>query len=165
VCFKFTTKCTQCDIGMAKKSPKNNSRCAQCRAQKKLLNLTDSATGKEAQSWEELHAVKVANFDKINDEAELDRQLSRDSEQRRMAFDLGLIRPFLLLVSMHPAMRHEVGCLLGFSLVTLPGYGDPHFEAHHVLMRGKQQGLVGRASGVYVSLSLPPSLSLSLSRE
>ena len=45
----------------------------------------------------------------------------------------GMIRPFLLLVSMDYATRNQVASLLGFSLFNQPYVGDPHIEAWDII--------------------------------
>merc|ERR1712137_98449 len=95
------------------------------------------------------------NFDSLSESAEMgyapdsewmfrtltvesiDEQLSRDSEEKQKAFDLGMIRPFLYLVSMHPIMRIQIGDLLGVKLIDLAGKEewsrDPHAQALLIL--------------------------------
>jgi len=50
-------------------------------------------------------------------------------------FELGLIRPFLLLVSMHPEVRLSYAQLLEVPIWEMDGFGDPHFEAYAMLVR------------------------------
>ena len=57
-------------------------------------------------------------------------ELSRDSEQKRTAYEKGMIRPFMYLVSMHPIMRVQIADLLGIKLFDLEGNEDWSHDAH-----------------------------------
>lgn len=63
----------------------------------------------------------------------IEEQLERNSEEKQKAYELGLIRPFLYLVSMHPIMRIQIGDLLGIKLIDLEENEkwshDPHAQA------------------------------------
>ena len=69
---------------------------------------------------------------------------------------VGLIRPFLLLVSMHPAMRCQIGMLLGWCGITRPSYGKPHQEAWDILASS-----FPTSHHPFVSLALSSLTSLS----
>lgn len=60
-------------------------------------------------------------------------QLLRDSREKKAALKAGMIRPFLFLVSMHPAQRNRMSNLLGWSLVADPTFGDAHKEAWEII--------------------------------
>ena len=49
--------------------------------------------------------------------------MEQGSNERAQAWDQGMIRPFLLMVSMHPAVRHTIACMLGVDLITSPVFG------------------------------------------
>jgi len=75
-------------------------------------------------------------------------ELKRDSRWRRRAVEQGMLRPFLLLVSMSPSVRLQVASLLGWAYVTEPYFGDPHEEAGHILFDSIQ----GLQTRVYTPL-------------
>eukprot|EP01103_Thecamoeba_quadrilineata_P007654 TRINITY_DN17500_c0_g1_i1.p1 TRINITY_DN17500_c0_g1~~TRINITY_DN17500_c0_g1_i1.p1 ORF type:complete len:614 (-),score=138.18 TRINITY_DN17500_c0_g1_i1:128-1969(-) len=71
--------------------------------------------------------------------------LTRRSTWRRRAYEAGMMRPFLLLVSMDAVTRHHVARLLGLTLANSKlSDGDPHAEAFKIIFR-KTIGLKGRA--------------------
>ena len=77
------------------------------------------------------------------------QQMKRETPEKAAALSAGLIRPFLLLVAMRPALRAQVGAVLGAPLLGTPAFGDPHREAAALLSgpRGlSTQGAVGRVS-------------------
>ena len=57
----------------------------------------------------------------------------KSSEYKEKARKEGMIRPFLLLVSMPPIMRNKLANLVGISLLAESFFGDPHHEAFHVI--------------------------------
>ena len=73
-------------------------------------------------------------------------QLERSSPLAVQAHALGHARPFLLLCSMRPALRAQVGSCLGVPLLATPAFGDPHREAW-ALLSSPGTGLAARASG------------------
>jgi hypothetical protein len=61
------------------------------------------------------------------------RALNRESAFRAAARSCGVLRPFLLLVSMSVAARVRIGAMMGISLVTSHSFGDEHAEAWVIL--------------------------------
>jgi hypothetical protein len=61
------------------------------------------------------------------------RALHRESAFRAAARSCGVLRPFLLLVSMSVAARVRIGAMMGISLVTSHSFGDEHAEAWVIL--------------------------------
>lgn len=53
--------------------------------------------------------------------------------QKQLAWESGCARLFLLLVSMQPAARNRVACLLGWSTVLQKDFGDSHSEAWEII--------------------------------
>ena len=97
--------------------------------------LTDSVCSacSLGKSWAELRA-KIASVLAIDPTIESIRlELARPSAEREAALQAGLIRPFLMLVSMHPQARNAVASLLGWTLVEFEGFGDAHSEAWEIL--------------------------------
>ncbi|ELR22142.1 uncharacterized protein ACA1_160000, partial [Acanthamoeba castellanii str. Neff] len=56
-------------------------------------------------------------------------ELERNSKFKRLAFKQGMIRPFLLLASMHPETRATWAKTLELDLLAQPFFGDAHAEA------------------------------------
>ncbi len=61
------------------------------------------------------------------------RALERESAFRAAARACGVLRPFLLLVSMSTAARVRIGAMMGISLVTSHSFGDAHAESWVIL--------------------------------
>eukprot|EP01098_Paradermamoeba_levis_P009948 TRINITY_DN4171_c0_g1_i2.p1 TRINITY_DN4171_c0_g1~~TRINITY_DN4171_c0_g1_i2.p1 ORF type:complete len:480 (-),score=196.36 TRINITY_DN4171_c0_g1_i2:129-1517(-) len=80
---------------------------------------------------EELEA-ELAEIEKAVNKEELISQLKRDSEFKQKAKEAGLIRPFLLLVAMHPLARYQAARPLEVKLLKKYNH-DPHAEAWAVL--------------------------------
>ena len=57
------------------------------------------------------------------------RALKRESAFRAAARACGVLRPFLLLVSMSTAARVRIGAMMGISLITSHSFGDEHAES------------------------------------
>ena len=84
-------------------------------------------------------------------------ELSRDSEEKKKAYKLGLIRPFLFLVSMEPDLRLQWAQSLGIDLVKKIYLGNSHREAYKILMK-ERIGLQARANYAF-SEKLNPTRS------
>lgn len=61
------------------------------------------------------------------------RALKRESAFRAAARACGVLRPFLLLVSMSIAARVRVAAMMGISLITSHSFGDAHAESWVIL--------------------------------
>jgi hypothetical protein len=77
-------------------------------------------------------------------------QLSRPSQWKDEAFKAGLIRPFLLMVSMNRNFRLAISEILG---VSLKDTTDPHEEAW-TLLHHSRNGMVRLAAHSYEKLLL-----------
>ena len=64
---------------------------------------------------------------------DIDVQLKRDTEEIHKAFKKGMIRPFLLLVSMHPNVRQQVAEALSIDINGKDVRGDSHAESWQLL--------------------------------
>lgn len=94
-------------------------------------------------SWDTLKIEKLrAKTDEKWDFEDVMKEMKRDSKQKKECFEAGHIRSFLILLSMRPSLRHKAAEHLGVSLLGIKGYGDPHVEAHQIVMDGVN-GLVG----------------------
>eukprot|EP01134_Creolimax_fragrantissima_P002945 CFRG2945T1 len=71
------------------------------------------------------------------------KELRRQSSYRRFAISRGVIRPFLLLASMHPVKRRVVAKTLGLS--TTGFTDDAHQEAWHMLTDSRK-GIIRQAT-------------------
>lgn len=81
-------------------------------------------------------------------------EMSRNSVFKQRAFELGLIRPFLLFVSMDPQTRLYWSFVLKIDLISKDYYGDSHRESFKLLTR-KQKGLQPRASHAFTESARP----------
>eukprot|EP01103_Thecamoeba_quadrilineata_P018339 TRINITY_DN692_c0_g1_i1.p1 TRINITY_DN692_c0_g1~~TRINITY_DN692_c0_g1_i1.p1 ORF type:complete len:738 (-),score=94.72 TRINITY_DN692_c0_g1_i1:103-2190(-) len=71
--------------------------------------------------------------------------LIRESPEKQIALTKGMIRPFLYLVSMHPAARNALATTLGLYLLKKSFYGDPHLEADYIINHSTR-GILFRGS-------------------
>eukprot|EP00012_Vannella_robusta_P014454 CAMPEP_0206210250 /NCGR_PEP_ID=MMETSP0166-20121206/17429_1 /ASSEMBLY_ACC=CAM_ASM_000260 /TAXON_ID=95228 /ORGANISM="Vannella robusta, Strain DIVA3 518/3/11/1/6" /LENGTH=767 /DNA_ID=CAMNT_0053631875 /DNA_START=1118 /DNA_END=3418 /DNA_ORIENTATION=- len=81
-------------------------------------------------------------------------ELTRDSEFKQKAWNKGLIKPFLLLVSLHPEKRICWAKSLNINLLSMKNYGDPHAEAYKVLTMDRK-GLQARANHAFADTLNP----------
>eukprot|EP00732_Lithocolla_globosa_P003829 Lithocolla_globosa_v1_NODE_3234_length_1726_cov_6.654099.p1 type:complete len:544 gc:universal NODE_3234_length_1726_cov_6.654099:1650-19(-) len=108
---------------------------------------------KKSETWESF----VEKRDLIYQQREIERvkaELERESDYSKNSFQQGIIRPFFLLVSMHPIIRNRVANYLGFSILTQPYFGDSHREAWEILHR-PGQGMKWRCDASWEKLSSP----------
>jgi hypothetical protein len=78
---------------------------------------------------------KHAMFARSHTRAQTLEDLTRTSPQREQAAAAGVLRPFMILVSMPVVTRAQLAITLGFSLITEPIFGKPHEEAWEILNR------------------------------
>jgi hypothetical protein len=78
---------------------------------------------------------KHTMFARAHSRAQTLEDLTRSSPQRELAAAAGVLRPFMILVSMPVVMRAQLAISLGFSLITEPIFGKPHEEAWEILNR------------------------------
>lgn len=81
-------------------------------------------------------------------------ELTRNSEFKLKAWNKGLIKPFLLLVSMHPEKRLRWAKSLNVPLLSLKNYGDSHAEAYKLLTMDRK-GLQARANHAFADTLNP----------
>lgn len=140
-CTLDTTECSRCEDGMATKTVGNaiGARCLKCRvngakgAAKYKQGEGDDAA---ATPWERLLERKRL----VDEQAEAHpietarSNMARDSEFKAKAAKAGLLRPFLLLVSLPPAVRCKIALLLSQSTFVVDDtYGEAHVEANRIL--------------------------------
>jgi hypothetical protein len=78
---------------------------------------------------------KHAMFARSHSRTQTLEDLTRASPQREQASAAGVLRPFMILVSMPIVTRAQLAVTLGFSLITEPIFGRPHEEAWEILNR------------------------------
>eukprot|EP00005_Dracoamoeba_jomungandri_P005625 CAMPEP_0174262360 /NCGR_PEP_ID=MMETSP0439-20130205/12930_1 /TAXON_ID=0 /ORGANISM="Stereomyxa ramosa, Strain Chinc5" /LENGTH=505 /DNA_ID=CAMNT_0015347055 /DNA_START=14 /DNA_END=1531 /DNA_ORIENTATION=+ len=76
------------------------------------------------------------------------QELQKDSKFKKKAFEAGAIRPFLLLVSMHPKARFKIGLSLKLNVVEQRFFGDSHAEANYLLFTNRK-GLIARTNKAF----------------
>jgi len=82
-----------------------------------------------------------------------EQEMRRASAFKEKALDAGMVRPFLLLVSMDYTTRNQVATMLGFSIFNQEYLGDAHAEAWDIL-DSNIKGIRRRASETYESLNV-----------
>eukprot|EP01099_Mayorella_cantabrigiensis_P004949 TRINITY_DN3809_c0_g1_i1.p1 TRINITY_DN3809_c0_g1~~TRINITY_DN3809_c0_g1_i1.p1 ORF type:complete len:458 (+),score=50.33 TRINITY_DN3809_c0_g1_i1:33-1376(+) len=119
-CLGRTLPCTMCKDGFTRGGIGwDDNLCAQCQG--------------ETKSWESLREKRIQVYEQPFSKATIISQLSLESEYRKKAFELGMIRPFLLLVTMPPMVRCQVAAHLGWSIFTKDYFGDPHAESYYII--------------------------------
>merc|ERR1712224_987505 len=117
------------------------------------LGLTQSRRQEISQYWNSFPADDP--FADNYDTSFAVENMKKDSQFRQKAMRRGLIRPFLLLVSMSPKRRAAMAYLMGITLMNQIWYRefDPH---HEKLLLRKQKVLLNRKktkfSGLLLSL-------------
>lgn len=131
-CGARTLPCSACKGEFARGGPGwDDQHCAHC--------------AEEVKDWAEFKKSKDAFVARPYAIEEVKKQLTLETEERKKALEAGLIRPFLLLVSMDYANRNQVAAALGFSLFNQPYLGDCHKEAWDIL-DSKVKGIRRRAT-------------------
>jgi hypothetical protein len=85
--------------------------------------------------FKSFQSKKHAMFARAHSRAQTLEDLARSSPQRELAAAAGVLRPFMILVSMPVVTRAQLAITLGFSLITEPIFGKPHEEAWEILNR------------------------------
>jgi hypothetical protein len=150
-CHMLTAKCRSTDCpGMVRNSSwiDSDSKCAACVS--KEYGSPAEAGGQGG--WPALRAKAAAQFDAYLPLKRVIFQLERRSEEIQKAYKAGCARLFLLLVSMQPHTRNRVACLMGWTTVTQPFFGDSHAEAWDIISRFNQ-GIIACTAKSYESLN------------
>ena len=98
------------------------------------------AKAQPQQQWQQILARKRQILAEDRTVNQVRYEMTRDSPTRQLAAKAGVLRPFVLLVSMTPALRALLAVQLGLSPLSQPAFGDPHEEAWQILSH-KQAGL------------------------
>ncbi|MFC1834884.1 hypothetical protein ACFL2Q_09140 [Thermodesulfobacteriota bacterium] len=138
-CGQLTLTCRICDEGMTRGGPGwDDDFCAKC----------DGGVS----NWKTAQSRVDCYFEKHRERGDVRQLLSRDSVFKEQAREIGMIRPFLYLVSMDPAVRNEVASRLGWSLLVQDYCGDPHHEAWDMI-NSDVKGLQARSHETYETLN------------
>lgn len=137
-CRARTLKCFECSVGMCQGTELwDDKKCAGC----------------GGVNWEALRELKNVAFNRPRTHQIIKMQLSKPSEYRAKAYENGMLRPFLLLVSMTPRARFQVAASMGWSLIKdLEEFGDAHAEAADILFRSLK-GMEGRTENFWETLN------------
>lgn len=107
--------------------------------------------------WQQILARKRQVLAEDRTVNQVKYEMTRDSPTRQQATKAGLLRPFVLLASMTPALRALLAVQLGLSPLSQQSFGDPHEEAWQILNH-KHNGL--RATCVVGINKINPFASL-----
>jgi hypothetical protein len=97
----------------------------------KQSNLTPSLPSKPSPAQHMANVIEHLSTPWSVDDAQY--SLKRESAFRAAARACGVMRPFLLLVSMSTAARVRIGAMMGISLITSHSFGDAHAESWVIL--------------------------------
>ena len=83
--------------------------------------------------WQQILARKRQVLAEDRTVNQVKYEMTRESATRQLAAKAGMLRPFVLLVSMTPSLRALLAVQLGLSPLSQPSFGDPHEEAWQIL--------------------------------
>merc|ERR1712137_230209 len=142
-CNNRTLECIKCPAMARGGFMWNDKLCCVCKGEDKRKA--------KAPTWETMKTKR----DAICRQRDLERvvaELQRESVYREKANKEGVLRPFLLLVSMPPMLRNQISCQLGWSIFAEDYFGDSHAEAYHIL-NDSRSGMQARANQSYERLN------------
>jgi hypothetical protein len=143
-CHLKTVPCVgnRCDkLGMARGGTLRNDRlCAICSSKKPDL------------TWNGIYRLKVQTFEYVRTRESVQESLRRPSVYKTSACRAGMQRPFLLLISMSPALRMKTAASLSLLLISQPFFGDSHAESWYIIS-AKRRGLISRANESWETLN------------
>lgn len=138
-CGARTLPCSGCQDGMSRGGLGwDDQHCALC--------------DKDVRDWDGFKRRKDEYISRPYSVEDIRHQLALETEERSLALNVGMIRPFLLLVSMDYATRNQIASVLGFSLYNQEYLGNPHKEAWAIL-DSKVKGLRRRATESWETLN------------
>jgi len=109
----------------------------------------------QKQGWQPLEGASAATYDN----SMAIKVMQASSTYKDKAYAAGLIRPFLLLASMHPGRRTAWAFSLNINLVRSSKYGNAHWEAYKILTHSRY-GIVARATHTFREKANPVSRAL-----
>ncbi len=162
-CEHRTLCCVNCEEGMARSGVGwDDKSCVSCALRAETATATPPASpsrrasvGPASKPWDWLHLKekKDAVFDPARyTHARVMTLLSLSSPFKERAVRDGLIRPFLVLVSMRPSKRNRVSNELGWSCIPSPLFGDAHAESWEILA-ASTLGLLSRLNSTVEKLN------------
>mmetsp|Transcript_41842 Transcript_41842/g.81821 ORF Transcript_41842/g.81821 Transcript_41842/m.81821 type:complete len:432 (-) Transcript_41842:44-1339(-) len=86
-------------------------------------------------NFKKVEKQKIAIISAPRTLAQLQKELEKDSVPRANAAKAGMLRPFLLLVSLPPVARMQIAINLGWTFIVDACLGDAHAEAWDVIAR------------------------------
>jgi hypothetical protein len=168
-CEHRTLCCVQCEEGMSRSGVGwDDKMCVSCALKVEMTSTpppkgtrrSSVAPAVQAWDWLQLKEKKDAVFDPSRyTHARVMTLLSLSSPFKERAVRDGMIRPFLVLVSMRPSKRNRVTNELGWSCIPSPLFGDAHAESWEVLT-ASTLGLLARLNSTVERLN-PMSRSLT----
>eukprot|EP01134_Creolimax_fragrantissima_P003203 CFRG3203T1 len=130
------------DFTTAYGGEENSSSDTPCTYKRTEVKLgADENIASVAKEWPSLRGKTGYSYDHSLAIAEL----SRNSSFRSMANERGMLRPFLILASMHPVRRRVWASYLNLSVQKKSFKGDAHAEAWYILSH-KTKGVVRKVS-------------------
>ena len=107
--------------------------------------VCDAIMAKMPQMDDEFHRIST-------DVDAMRAELTRPTEQLKLATDAGMLRPFLCLVAMGWRQRRSLAMQLGWSLPESEHFGDPHGEAWELISKAGA-GVQSRATQSYEKIN------------
>lgn len=105
-----------------------------------IENLPTELKEKMCSNWPKLENHTILTYPMENSI----KEMNRFTTFKQLTFELGLIRPFLYLVSMHPLTRYSLAQTMKIKLEKYPEFGDSHFESFFILAGHKKKSLQSR---------------------
>eukprot|EP01103_Thecamoeba_quadrilineata_P019259 TRINITY_DN7713_c0_g1_i1.p1 TRINITY_DN7713_c0_g1~~TRINITY_DN7713_c0_g1_i1.p1 ORF type:complete len:657 (+),score=110.96 TRINITY_DN7713_c0_g1_i1:82-2052(+) len=139
VCSTITCRCAEHQMNGCHNFVRNAMKSLRCRQCKDPLF-----------DWKLVQSRKTSFLNAFTPET-IKADLARDSQQKFEATQKGMLRPFLHLVSMHPAARNSLALSLGMNLLVSYCFGDSHVESWYII-RHKTKGLLFRGSERFESI-------------
>ena len=127
--------------------------CAACEGNLGAEHHTNDCS----ETWPSLRTRASEKFDRMRTMKEITRDLQRLSKEKQQAYERGMIRPFLLMVSMQSRDRNRIACLLGWTTPQTRYFGDAHAESWDIISR-PMKGILACTSESWETLN-PASAS------
>ena len=139
-CTMETKSCGNCDTSMVAEIS-FSSKCSCCK--KKAL---------PEDYWGQFRIKFETAVEEYQEPGYVERQLERKSDYYIKAKQNGLLRPFLLLVTMHPGVRSVAAFKLEIQIARFALFGDPHAEADRIIFHKK--GIQRRSNAIKENIGI-----------
>ena len=116
----------------------------------KLSNNKRRRTSEICDAWPSIRGKTAYYYDHCRSVWEM----SRESKHKIKALKDGSIRPFLLIVSLHPFRRAWLAAQVGLELTKQKFYGDAHKEARFIITTARK-GVQGRTNEAWTETINP----------